>query len=108
MPRRWRDLAGPIGLMPTGPRNAITDVPGVLVGHSQAGSGELTGVTVIAPPERPARAGVAAGNGVGELTKKLEIDEWGIIQPAGYLCGSHALGMVYRAAVLAEAGRPSN
>jgi D-aminopeptidase len=51
MPQRWRDLAGPVGLLPTGPRNAITDVPGVLVGHSQAGSGELTGVTVIAPPQ---------------------------------------------------------
>src|SRR3954463_12661603 len=108
MPQRWRDLAGPIGLMPTGPRNAITDVPGVLVGHSQAGSGELTGVTVIAPPELPARAGVATVNGVGELTKKLEIDEWGIIQTAVYLCGTHALGMVYHGAVLAEGGDPSN
>jgi D-aminopeptidase len=108
MPQRWRDLAGPVGLLPTGPRNAITDVPGVLVGHSQAGSGELTGVTVIAPPQLPARAGVATVNGVGELTKKLEIDEWGIIQTAVYLCGTHALGMVYHGAVLAEGGDPSN
>src|SRR3954463_2635775 len=108
MPQRWRDLAGPIGLMPTGPRNAITDVPGVLVGHSQAGSGELTGVTVIAPPELPARAGVATVNGVGELTKKLEIDEWGIIQTAVYLCGTHAVGMVYHAAVLLEGGDPDS
>ena len=82
MPQRWRDLAGPVGLLPTGPRNTITDVPGVLVGHAQAGSGEATGVTVVAPPELPARAGVATVNGVGELTKKLEIDEWGIIQTA--------------------------
>ena len=108
MPQRWRDLAGPVGLLPTGPRNAITDVPGVLVGHSQAGSGELTGVTVVAPPQLPARAGVATVNGVGELTKKLEIDEWGIIQTAVYLCGTHALGMVYHGAVLAEGGDPSN
>src|SRR6476659_3347781 len=108
MPQRWRDLAGPVGLLPTGPRNAITDVPGVLVGHSQAGSGELTGVTVVVPPQLPARAGVATVNGVGELTKKLEIDEWGIIQTAVYLCGTHALGMVYHGAVLAEGGDPSN
>jgi D-aminopeptidase len=94
--------------LPTGPRNAITDVPGVLVGHSQAGSGELTGVTVIASPQLPARAGVATVNGVGELTKKLEIDEWGIIQTAVYLCGTHALGMVYHGAVLAEGGDPAN
>ena len=53
MPNRFRDLAGPVGLLPTGPRNTITDVPGVLVGHSQAGSGEPTGVTVVAPPRLP-------------------------------------------------------
>src|SRR6478609_2364379 len=104
MPQRWRDLAGPVGLLPTGPRNAITDVPGVLVGHSQAASGELTGVTVVAPPQLPARAGVATVNGVGELTKKLEIDEWGIVQTAIYLCGTHALGMVYHAPVVEECG----
>ena len=108
MPERWRDIAGPVGLLPTGERNAITDVPGVLVGHSQAESGELTGVTVVAPPSLPVRAGVATVNGVGELTKKLEIDEWGIIQTGIYLCGTHALGMVYHAAVLAEGGDPDN
>jgi D-aminopeptidase len=108
MPERWRDLAGPVGLLPTGTRNAITDVPGVRVGHAQAESGELTGVTVVAPPALPVRAGVATVNGVGELTKKLEIDEWGIIQTAIYLCGTHALGMVYHAAILAEGGDPSN
>src|SRR6476659_10523644 len=79
MPQRWRDLAGPVGLLPTGPRNALPDV-----------------------------TGVATGNGVGELTKKLEIDEWGISQTAVYRCGTHALGMVYHGAVLAEGGDPSN
>jgi D-aminopeptidase len=108
MSARWRDLHGPVGLFPTGERNAITDVPGVLVGHAQAASGEPTGVTVVAPPRLPARAGVATTNGVGELTKKLEIDEWGIIQTAVYLCGTHALGMVYHGAVLEEGGDPSN
>jgi D-aminopeptidase len=105
---RWRDIAGPVGLLPTGERNSITDVPGVLVGHSQAASGEQTGVTVIQPPQLPARAGVATVNGVGELTKKLEIDEWGIIQTAVYLCGTHAVGMVYHAAVLLEGGDPDS
>ena len=108
MSARWRDLHGPVGLLPSGERNAITDVPGVLVGHAQAASGEPTGVTVVAPPRLPARAGVATTNGVGELTKKLEIDEWGIIQTAVYLCGTHALGMVYHGAVLEEGGDPSN
>ena len=65
-------------------------------------------MTVVAPPRLPVRAGVATTNGVGELTKKLEIDEWGIVQTAIYLCGTHALGMVYHGAVLAEGGDPSN
>jgi D-aminopeptidase len=103
---RWRDIGGPVGLFPTGPRNAITDVAGVRVGHAQAASGEATGVTVIAPPELPARAGTSTVNGVGELTKKLEIDEWGIIQTPVYLCGTHAVGTVYHAAVLAAGGSP--
>jgi D-aminopeptidase len=103
---RWRDLGGPVGLLPPGPRNAITDVAGVRVGHAQASSGEATGVTVIVPPVLPARAGTSTVNGVGELTKKLEIDEWGIIQTPVYLCGTHAVGMVYHAAVLAAGGSP--
>jgi D-aminopeptidase len=108
MTKRWRDIGGSVGLLPTGPRNAITDVSGVLVGHSQARSGELTGVTVVASSVLPARAGVATVNGVGELTKKLEIDEWGIIQSAVYLCGTHAVGTVYHAAVLLEGGDQAN
>ena len=104
--KRWRDLGGPVGLFPTGARNAITDVAGVKVGHSQAASGEATGVTVVVPPLLPARAGTSTVNGVGELTKKLEIDEWGIIQTPVYLCGTHAVGMVYHAAVLAAGGSP--
>ena len=108
MTRRWREIGGPVGLLPIGRRNSITDVPGVLVGHAQASSGEQTGITVIAPPSLPARAGVATVNGVGELTKKLEIDEWGIIQTAIYLCGTHAVGTVYHAAVMLEDGRPDN
>src|SRR4051812_44134712 len=83
---RWRDLAGPVGLLPTGPRNAITDVPGVRVGHAQAASGHATGVTVVAPPRVPARAGTATVNGTGELTGKLEIEEWGSLSTPVYLC----------------------
>ena len=89
-------------------RNAITDVPGIRVGHAQASSGEATGVTVIAPPTLPVRAGVSTVNGVGELTKKLEIDEWGVIQTPVYLCGTHAVGTVYQAAVRAAGGGPDN
>jgi D-aminopeptidase len=108
---RWRDLAGERGLagaLPPGPRNAITDVPGLRVGQAQASSGERTGVTVLAPPLLPAAAGVATVNGTGELTAKLEIDERGLIETPVYLCGTHALGAVITAAVEAAGRGPDD
>jgi D-aminopeptidase len=105
---RWRDIAGPLGTLEPGPRNAITDVPGVLVGDAQAASGERTGVTVVAPPSVPARAGVATVNGVGELTAKLEISERGVMETPVYLCGSHAVGTVFQAAIEASGRGPDN
>jgi D-aminopeptidase len=94
--------------MEPGPRNAITDVPGVRVGHSQAASGERTGVTVVAPPSLPAPAGAAAVNAMGELTGKLEIDERGTIETPVYLCGTHAVGIVHHAAVIASGRGPDD
>jgi D-aminopeptidase len=78
------------------------------VGHAQAASGQRTGVTVVEPPALPAAAGTAVINGVGELTAKLEIDERGIIETPVYLCGSHAVGTVFQAAVLASGRGPDN
>jgi D-aminopeptidase len=108
MAERWRDIGGPLGLLEPGPRNAITDVPGVLVGHAQASSGERTGVTVVAPPSLPAPAGTAVTNGVGELTAKLEIDERGVIETPVHLCGTHAVGTVFQAAVEASGRGPDD
>jgi D-aminopeptidase len=108
MAERWRDIAGPVGRLEPGERNAITDVPGVSVGHSQAESGQRTGVTVVAPPSLPARAGAAVVNGMGELTGKIEIDERGTLTTPVYLCGSHAVGTVHHAAVLASGRGPDN
>jgi D-aminopeptidase len=105
---RWRDLASPVGRLAPGPRNAITDVPGVRVGHAQAESGQRTGVTVVAPPALPAPAGTAVVNGMGELTSSLEIHERGSIETPIYLCGTHAVGMVFHAAVLASGRGPEN
>jgi D-aminopeptidase len=107
---RWRDLAGPVGRLPTGERNSITDVPGIRVGQSQALSGQKTGVTVVAPPDGslPAPAGTATVNGVGELTAKLEIDERGRMETPVYLCGSHAIGTVLQAAITASGRGPDN
>jgi len=108
MAERWRDIAGPVGIIGPGPLNAITDVPGVLVGHAQAASGERTGVTVVMPPSLPAPAGAATVNGTGELTGRHEIDEWGRIETAVHLCGTHALGTVYQAAIEASGRGPAD
>lgn len=108
MAERWRDVAGAVGRIGIGERNAITDVPGVRVGSSQAASGERTGVTVVAPPSLPVPAGTATVNGMGELTGKIEIDERGSMQTPVYLCGSHAVGTVHHAAVLASGRGPEN
>ncbi len=60
-------------------------------GHAQAASGQRTGVTVVAPPALPARAGDGASStAMGELTAKLEIDERGVMETPVYLCGTHA------------------
>ncbi len=106
MAERWREIGGAVGMLEPGPLDGITDVPGVLVGHAQASSGERTGVTVVAPPTLPARAATAVTNGVGELTAKLEIDERGAIETPIYLCGSHAVGTVFQAAVEASGRGP--
>ena len=107
-PERWREVGGPVGRLEPGSRNAITDVPGVRVGHAQAASGQRTGVSVVAPPSLPAPAGVAVVNGTGELTAKLEIDELGVIETPVYLCGSHAVGTVVQSAVLASGRGPDD
>ncbi|MET0823640.1 MAG: P1 family peptidase, partial [Solirubrobacterales bacterium] len=108
MADRWRDIAGPVGRLEPGARNAITDVPGVRVGHAQAASGERTGVTVVAPSVVPTVAGTAIVNGTGELTAKLEIDERGVMPTPIYLCGTHAVGTVYHAAVLSSGHGPED
>jgi D-aminopeptidase len=108
MGARWRDLAGPVGRLAPGARNAITDVPGVLVGHAQAASGERTGVTVVVPPALPLAAGVATVNGVGELIGYLEVTERGVIETPVHLCGTHAVGTVAHAAVLASGRGPDD
>ena len=108
MAERWRDIGGPVGRLEPGARNAITDVPGVRVGHAQAEGGERTGVTVVAPPSLPALAGVQTVNGMGELTGWLEIEESGRVETPVYLCGTHALGTVYQAAIVASGHGPDN
>jgi D-aminopeptidase len=111
---RLRDLGVAIGVLPTGPLNAITDVPGVRVGHCTVswggpelphGSGPArTGVTAVFPHagdiwhERVV-AGAFAANGVGEVIGISAIREWGVIETPVLLTNSQSAGAVYDATV---------
>ncbi|MFI8807189.1 P1 family peptidase [Micromonospora chalcea] len=85
--RRARDLGVVVGTLPTGRHNAITDVPGVLVGHTTVDDGgDLhTGVTAIVPSGLgPGRwtlpAAVFSGNGHGKLVGSTQVDELGVLE----------------------------
>jgi len=84
---RARDLGIAIGILPTGPLNAITDVAGVRVGQVTVASGDSinTGITVILPHggnvfQEKVPAAVSVGNGFGKLTGIAQIRELGEIE----------------------------
>lgn len=101
------------GALPTGVSNAITDVPGVRVGHVTLWSGDhgagtpvvRTGVTAIVPDEldalfaRPMAAASAVLNGAGELTGSVEMREWGVLETPIVLTGTSSVGRAYDAVV---------
>ena len=104
---RARDLGVPFDGSP-GPFNAITDVPGVHVGHTTLirGEGELrvgqgpvrTGVTVILPRAEsladPVFAGWFALNGNGEMTGTTWIEESGFLEGPISITNTHSVGTV--------------
>ncbi len=76
-----------IGVLPTGQHNAITDVPGVAVGHQTIVRGEsvCTGVTAILPHDgnvflQKTPAAVHIANGFGKLVGSTQIQELGVIE----------------------------
>jgi D-aminopeptidase len=115
-PVRARDLGIVIGEMAPGPLNAITDVPGVRVGHATIIDGEgplvvgrgpvRTGVTVVVPHDgdvwhEPVFAAPHILNGNGELTGLEWIREAGMLGGAIGITNTHSVGVV-RDALVAE------
>jgi D-aminopeptidase len=116
---RARDLGIVIGEMAPGPENAITDVPGVRVGHATIirGDGPLvvgegpvrTGVTVVIPHDgdvwsEPVFGAPHVLNGNGEMTGLEWIRESGMVGGAIAITNTHAVGVV-RDALVAEGVR---
>lgn len=111
---RLRDYGVRLGRLAPGPWNAITDVPGVRVGHSTliSGSGPLipgsgpvrTGVTAIVPHEGSVfqsmiPAAIAVLNGAGEITGRSQVDEYGVIETPILITNTHSVGAVHQACV---------
>ena len=110
---RARDLGIPFDGTP-GPLNAITDVAGVLVGHTTliSGSGKLkvgqgpvrTGVTAVLPRgadsiSDPVFAAWFAQNGNGEMTGTTWIEESGFLDGPVMITNTHSVGVVRDAVI---------
>jgi D-aminopeptidase len=110
---RARDLGVPFDGTP-GPLNAITDVAGVLVGHTTliSGSGKLkvgegpvrTGVTAVLPRGRdslsdPVFAAWFAQNGNGEMTGTTWVEESGFLEGPVMITNTHSVGVVHDATI---------
>lgn len=111
---RARDLGLKIGTYKPGRYNAITDVAGVLVGHSTIISGSGQHV----PGKGPVRSGVTAIlpngvdifnervvggsfilNGAGEVSGLLQVQEWGLIETPIFLTNTLSVGACSEGAV---------
>jgi D-aminopeptidase len=115
-PERARDLGIPLEGDP-GPLDAITDVPGVAVGHTTIvrGSGRLrvgigpvrTGITAIFPRGKddltPVFAGIFSLNGNGEMTGSAWIEDYGLLVYPIAITNTNSVGTVRDA--LVEWGR---
>ncbi len=82
-----REWGFPTGIFETGRYNAITDVPGVTVGHITRIEGDSirTGVTAIVPHQgdlfrKKTPAAVYVGNGFGKLAGTTQVRELGNIE----------------------------
>src|SRR6516225_1074438 len=110
---RARDLGIPFDGTP-GKFNAITDVSGVLVGHTTLISGEgklqigkgpvRTGVTAVMPRGKdsmnnPVFAGWWSLNGNGEMTGTTWVEESGFLEGPVMITNTHSVGVVRDAVI---------
>ena len=119
--KRAREFGIPFPGTP-GPLNAITDVDGVEVGHTNIirGSGKLiqgrgpvrTGVTAILPRgdkslEDPSFSGWYSLNGNGEMTGTTWVEESGFVEGPIMITNTHSVGVVRDAVISWRANQGS-
>ena len=104
-PMKIRDRGVQIGRLPTGRKNCITDIPGVMVGHVTLDfplpndEYACTGVTAILPhgDNLFTNKVIAAGhvlNGFGKTTGLVQVDELGVIEAPIMLTNTFAISAV--------------
>ncbi len=104
--RRPREYGVTPGTMRPGPLNAVTDVPGVMVGHAAIVRGDdvRTGVTAVLPHGgniflEKVPAAVYVGNGFGKLAGSTQVEELGNIETPVVLTNTLSVGAAVEAVV---------
>lgn len=112
---RARDIGIETGILDTGRFNAITDVPGVRVGHKTIIEGDSirTGVTAILPHSdnlyaEKVPAALYIGNGFGKLSGISQVEELGNIETPIILTNTLSVGTAMTAVVRYTMNLPGN
>lgn len=99
--KRINEYGITVGRLPRGPRNKITDVAGVLVGHKTIDNEQnKTGVTVIIPApgnvyDQKLPAAAFVWNGYGKTAGLMQIDELGVLETPIALTNTMNVGLVW-------------
>lgn len=94
-----------IGRLPSGARDAITDVAGVTVGHATLDEGDVqTGVTVVRPHGgdpylQRVPAGFTVLNGFGKSVGLMQVEELGVLESSIALTNTFAVPAVVAAQI---------
>jgi D-aminopeptidase len=112
---RASDLALKVGVLPSGPLNAITDVSGVEVGQTTIIRGDniRTGVTAILPHSgnlyrEKVPGAVFVGNGFGKLAGSTQVEEMGEIETPILLTSTTSVPRVADALISYMLALPGN
>src|SRR5258708_1916102 len=112
---RASDIGLKVGILPTGPLNAITDVAGVEVGHTTIIRGDniRTGVTAVLPHSgnlyrEKVPGAIFVGNGFGKLAGSTQVDEMGDIETPILLTSTTSVPRVADALISYMLGLPGN
>lgn len=112
---RARDMGVVTGTLDPGPFNAITDVPGVRVGHTTLHEGDRfrTGVTAVVPHggnlfRDKVPAAIVVGNGFGKLAGLSQVQELGTLETPILLTGTLSVPRVADALITYMLELPGN